>query len=610
MASYIDELKEQIEKSKQKYSKEDSSEPKNEDKKDTRQVDEKKSDNKNVDKEKKEPTNQPKEPEQQSSSFDKLDSFEDVLNKKNKSQKEMPSKDPSFSKKFEESLLKTKEKITKEQEEEKKHDFEKNWQEKSHLVTKYDKVEIYRIDGELLLHYKVPTPKPTPSQKLIINTLKEAATRLITTDPYQIRDPLQRRNIYYQKILDILENAPEINIPKHLFEFYADSVVKEMVGYGQIEPLLHDDKLEEIMIVGPNKPTYVYHVDYGMMTTNIVFYSDETIYEIIDKIARTLGRRVDISSPLLDARLPDGSRVNATIIPASIDGSTLTIRKFKADPYTIVDLINFGTVNPEVAAFLWSAVEGFQGAKPANVIISGGTGSGKTTTLNVLANFVPESERILTIEDTAELRLPVKHIVRFEGKPPGLEGKGELTLDILVKNTLRMRPDRIIVGEIRHKEALSLFTAMNTGHDGCMGTIHANSAKETLVRITAPPMEVPMLMLAGLDFIVVQKRLNTPKGMLRRITAIAEITGVLDNKPQANIIYKWNPQTDSLERTELPITYFEHIKQYTKFSDVDIDKYLSKKVSLLNNMVNNNIREIEEVSKVVQKSYVDERNKK
>ncbi len=654
MTSYIDELKSQIEESRKKHSKPDENLNEKKDASKELSLDDlsnKKEEQEFTSKEdhfkenvvKEESSKENNSKNQEDSKINKLNSFGDFFNTKveekssnlemseNKSSKpttedvsktskldedvveevknKIPSKDPDFNKHFEESLKKTKEEINNDTSLE-KQDFEKQWSEKAHLVTKYGDVEIYRIDDELLLHYKVPTPKPSPSQKLIINTLKEAATRLITTDPYKIRDPTQRKNIYYQKILDILENAPEINIPKHLFHFYADAVVKEMVGYGLIEPLLEDDKLEEIMIVGPKKPTYVYHVDYGMMTTNIVFYSDESIYEIIDKIARTLGRRVDISSPLLDARLPDGSRVNATIIPASIDGSTLTIRKFKADPYTIVDLINFGTLNIEVGAFLWAIVDGFNGAKPANIVISGGTSSGKTTTLNVLANFISAAERILTIEDTAELRLPIKHIVRFEGKPPGLEGKGELTLDILVKNTLRMRPDRVIVGEIRHTEALSLFTAMNTGHDGCMGTIHANSAKETLVRITSPPMDVPMLMLAGLDFVIVQKKISTQKGMRRRITAIAEITGVLENKPQANIIFKWNPQTDSLERTEIPIEYFDLIKQLTKYSDNDIKKILEKRINLLNTLINNNIRSIEEVSQNVQNFYVEQKAKK
>jgi len=478
-----------------------------------------------------------------------------------------------------------------------------NWEQNGKLVTKYDDTEIYRIEGDSLMYYKASIPKSSPSQKMIINTLKEATTRLITTDPYKIRDPVQRQNIYYQKIIEILENAPEINVPKHMFTFYAKAVVTEMVGFGMIDPLIHDTKLEEIMIIGPNKPTYVYHKDYGMMYTNVVYYNDNEIQDLVDKIARILGRRVDISSPLLDARLPDGSRVNATIPPASIDGSTVTIRKFRDDPYTVVDLINFKTLNLEVAAFLWCAVEGF-GAKPANIIISGGTGSGKTTLLNVLANFTPDESRVITIEDTAELKLPIKHTIRFEGRPPGLEGGGEITLEVLVKNTLRMRPDRVIVGEIRSAEATTLFTAMNTGHDGCMGTIHANSARETLVRITSPPMDVPMLMLAGLDLIVVQKRLNTAKGQVRRITEIAEIEGVFENNPKANIIFKWNPQTDSLERTEFPIKYFDIIKTYTRYDDSDIAGILTKRIKLIKELVDNNIRDINDVSKRIQETYV------
>lgn len=482
-----------------------------------------------------------------------------------------------------------------------------NWETKGKLVTKYNEVEIYRFDDDPLLYYKANIPKSSPSQKMIINTLKEATTRLITTDPYKIRDPIQRQNIYYQKILEILENAPEINVPKHMFNFYAKAVVTEMVGFGIIEPLIHDPKLEEIMIIGSNRPTYAYHRDYGMMYTNVIFYSDNEIQDLIDKIARILGRRVDISSPLLDARLPDGSRVNATIPPASIDGSTVTIRKFREDPYTIVDLINFKTINLEVAAFLWCAVNGF-GAKPANIIISGGTGSGKTTLLNVLSSFIPDDSRVITIEDTAELKLPLKHIIRFEGKPPGTEGTGELTLEILVKNTLRMRPDRVIVGEIRSAEANVLFTAMNTGHDGCMGTIHANSARETLIRITSPPMDVPMLMLAGLDLIIVEKMLNTSQGKVRRITEIAEVEGVYENNPKVNVIFVWNPQTDNLERTENPIRYFDIIKTHTKNKDSDIADILTKKIKLLNELVNKDIRDISEVSKRIQEVYIKDKN--
>lgn len=607
MASYIDELKAQINKTKE-----------------TKVEEFKKSEKKELDLSSAQSfknTNNSISENKSSDDFLELDSLKDAFTKTNQSQKPKPIvettkiEEPIVSKEneeFEESVKETINKsisaskinLAENANKDNKNDFEKDWDEKSHLVTKYGIVEIYRIDNQALYHYKIPTPKPTASQKLIINTLKEAATRLITIDPYKIRDPLQRQNIYYQKILDILENAPEINVPKHMFDFYAGAVVKEMVGFGQIEPLLQDDKLEEIMIIGPNKPTYVYHRDYGMMTTNVVFYSDDGVLEIIDKIARILGRRVDISNPLLDARLPDGSRVNATIHPASIDGATITIRKFRADPYTIVDLIKFSTLNLEVAAFLWCIVDGF-GAKPANIVISGGTGSGKTTLLNVLANFIPDSNRVLTIEDTAELKLPIKQVIRFEGRPPGLEGKGELTLDVLVKNSLRMRPDRVIVGEIRHTEALSLFTAMNTGHDGCMGTIHANSARETLVRITSPPMEVPLMMLAGLDFIIVEKRLNTSKGMVRRIVNIAEISGILDNDPKADIIFKWNPTTDNLERTDVPIKFFEMIKTYTNLTDNDIKSILTKRINILNDLVNKNIGVLEEVSKIIQHEYIN-----
>ncbi len=334
-------------------------------------------------------------------------------------------------------------------------------------IASYGKVKIFKIPGKEMLYYYVPVPRPTRAERNVINTIKEAATRLISIAPYKIRDPDQRRVVYRQKIIEILKASPELHIPQHRFEFYAESVVREMVGYGLIDSLVSDDRLEEIMVIGPGKPVYIFHRDYEMMASNIEFFSEDEVQDLINRIARQIGRRVDISSPLLDSRLPDGSRVNATIPPASVSGSTLTIRKFRADPYSMIDLINMGSLGTELAAFLWMAVEGL-GARPANILIAGGTGSGKTTTLNVLASFISASERIVTIEDTAELNLPMQHWIRMEARPPGLEGKGELTLDILTKNSLRMRPDRIIVGEVRHDEAFSLFTAMNTGHDGAL----------------------------------------------------------------------------------------------------------------------------------------------
>lgn len=334
-------------------------------------------------------------------------------------------------------------------------------------IASYGSTKIYRVEGEPLLYYWTPVPRATGTEKTIINTVKEAATRIISIAPYKIRDPKERESAYFQKVMEILRDSTELKIQKHRMKFYAEAVVRDMVGYGLIDPLIKDDKLEEIMVIGPNRPVYVFHREYEMMKSNIEFYSEKEVQDLINKVARQIGRRVDMSSPLLDARLADGSRVNATIPPASVSGSSLTIRKFKADPYSIVDLINMGTMSTEVAAFLWLAVEGM-GVTPANILIAGGTGSGKTTTLNVLASFIPANERVISIEDTAELNLPLKHWIRLEARPPGIEGTGELTIDILTKNSLRMRPDRIVVGEVRHAEAFTLFTAMNTGHDGCL----------------------------------------------------------------------------------------------------------------------------------------------
>ncbi|MBN1941522.1 MAG: CpaF family protein [Candidatus Diapherotrites archaeon] len=469
-------------------------------------------------------------------------------------------------------------------------------------VDSYGEVKIYKVPSQPLLYYVIPVPRPSASEKAIVATIKEAATRLITISPYRIRDPEQRRAIYKQRVLEILRSAPELHIPARRFEFYAEAVVREMVGYGIIDPLVRDDKLEEIMVIGPKKPVYLFHRQYGMMASNIEFYSDQELQDLVNRIAREVGRRVDISSPLLDARLPDGSRVHATFPPASVESSSLTIRKFREDPYSIVDLINLNSLTPEVAGFLWLAVEGL-GSRPANILISGGAGSGKTTLLNVLASFVPQRERIVSIEDTAELNLPLNHWIRLEAKPPGLEGKGELTLDILTKNSLRMRPDRIIVGEVRHKEAFSLFTAMNTGHVGSMGTVHANSAQETLVRVTSPPMNVPELMLSGLDFIIITHRLHDRrKGTIRRITEISEVGGVLSGKAQTQTIFERDAVNDTISKTTIPIKFLKVLADFTGTTRKFLESEIESRAIFLQTLGKKGIRDMRSVREAT-KSY-------
>jgi pilus assembly protein CpaF len=260
----------------------------------------------------------------------------------------------------------------------------------------------------------------------------------------------------------------------------------DILGYGPLEPLLRDDEITEVMC---NNWDRIYiERDGKIEQTNTTFADNAHLLRIIDKIVSQVGRRVDEASPMVDARLPDGSRVNAIIPPLSLRGPTLTIRKFSRDPYTMDDLISFGTLTPKAAQFLAACVRG-----KLNVLISGGTGTGKTTTLNAMSAFVPSDERIVTIEDAAELQLQQEHVITLEARPPNIEGQGEVRIRELVRNALRMRPDRIIVGEVRGPETLDMLQAMNTGHEGSLTTIHANSPRDALSRLET------LVLTAGVD---------------------------------------------------------------------------------------------------------------
>ena len=295
-------------------------------------------------------------------------------------------------------------------------------------------------------------------------------------------------------------------------------------GYGPLQDLLEMPHVNEIMVVGRDR---IYIEKEGTLaSTGRSFFSDEIVHSIIERIITPVGRRIDRSTPLVDARLPDGSRVNAVISPLSLSGPVLTIRKFARIPFTIDDLIERGTLTESTAAFLKGCVAGRK-----NILISGGTGSGKTTTLNVLAAFINPEERIVTIEDSAELQLPQEHVVRLETRPPNIEGKGAYTIRDLVRNALRMRPDRLIVGECRGPEALDMLQAMNTGHDGSMTTIHANTPADTMLRLetmvlTAVDMPVRAIreqIVAAINLVVQIARL--PNG-LRRVTHVSEVVGI------------------------------------------------------------------------------------
>jgi pilus assembly protein CpaF len=305
----------------------------------------------------------------------------------------------------------------------------------------------------------------------------------------------------------------------------AAEVADEILGYGPLEPFLRDPEITEIMVNGYNQ---IFIERAGRLHPVPAAFTDEAhLRRTIDKIVAGVGRRVDEASPMVDARLPDGSRVNAVVYPVALDGSMLTIRKFATDPFTVDNLISFNTFSPAVANLLAACVRG-----RLNILISGGTGSGKTTTLNVLSSFVPSDERIVTVEDAAELQLRQEHVVRLESRPSNIEGKGEITARDLVRNALRMRPDRIIVGEVRDGAALDMLQAMNTGHDGSLTTLHANSPRDALSRletmvlmagIDLPTRAIREQAASALDLIVHQARL---KDGTRRITHITEVSGM------------------------------------------------------------------------------------
>jgi pilus assembly protein CpaF len=298
-----------------------------------------------------------------------------------------------------------------------------------------------------------------------------------------------------------------------------------VLGLGPLEPFVRDSDVTEIMVNGWDS---IYVERAGKLYwTGAKFHDEGQLRRTIDKIVGKVGRRIDESSPYCDARLPDGSRVNAIIPPLSVDGPTLTIRKFSADPYHAEDLVNFGTMTRQTVEVLDACVKG-----RLNLLVSGGTGAGKTTTLNVLSSFLPDDERIITIEDAAELRLQQPHIVRLEYRPPNIEGKGEVTIRDLVRNALRMRPDRIVVGEVRGGEALDMMQAMNTGHDGSITTIHCNSPRDALARLET------MILMSGMDLGVraIREQISSALNVIvhqarmkdgsRRITHITEIVGM------------------------------------------------------------------------------------
>ena len=461
-------------------------------------------------------------------------------------------------------------------------------------MTEDVKAEI--IEEGLIPNYNVSVPKFSDRERQLLTEIREKLVEVAVAKGEEFK---LDENTFVAEVKEFLRTKGVRNIDK-----LASQISQEMLGYGELDPMIKDDDLEEIMVIGVNRPVFVYHRKIGMMVTNVYFQEDSDIKALIDLIARQVNRRIDQQTPILDARLPDGSRVNATIPPVSADGSTLTIRKFRKDPLTVIDLINFKTLSSHLAAFLWVCVDGM-GVKPCNAIIAGGTGSGKTTTLNTVAAFIPPRERIITIEDTLELQLPHFHVLRMETRPPNIEGKGELDMDTLVKNSLRQRPDRVIVGEVRGKEAVTLFTAINTGHSG-FGTLHSNTARETITRLTNAPMNVPHIMIPALDFIIMQNRMYRPEGgSIRRVTEVAEVVGMEEGNVQLNRIFEWNNVADKVEYVGIASNTLRSIADLRGISITEVEEEIERRRLVLEFMADKNIRAIEEVGNCIHNYYKD-----
>ncbi|HEX6268834.1 MAG TPA: CpaF family protein [Anaerolineales bacterium] len=330
----------------------------------------------------------------------------------------------------------------------------------------------------------------------------------------------------------------KVNLPEDIRKQIFHDILDELTGFGPIQPLLDDPDVSEVMVNGPKK---IYIEKSGQLTKSpIVFDDDDHVLRIIDRIILPLGRRVDADSPAVDARLPDGSRVNAVIRPVSIDGPCITIRKFKKDKLSVQQLVDYGSLTNHMAEFIRACV-----IAKLNIVISGGTGSGKTTLLNVLSSFIPENERIVTIEDAAELQLQQDHVLRLETKVANTDGTGVVTIRDLVRNSLRMRPDRIVVGECRGGEALDMLQAMNTGHDGSLTTLHANTPRDALSRLETmvlmSGMDLPLKVVrqqisSAVDLLIQQTRL---KDGSRKVTAITEVVGMEGDTVVLTDIFKF-----------------------------------------------------------------------
>jgi len=459
-------------------------------------------------------------------------------------------------------------------------------------------VQIKKATGGFF--YNLYVPEISIATSSLLSEVRNELVTITTVGMKEIINP-KAYNEVKKRFMREAENILKQKLPtikEDVKEFLIGRLMQEMLGLGEIEFLINDPNLEEVVILSSKKTIRVYHKKLGWLTTNLTVEKEEDIINYSNIIARRVGRQINVLSPLLDAHLVSGDRVNAILYPISTDGNTITIRKFARDPYTIVDLINNKTINLEVAVLLWIAIE-----YEMNILISGGTASGKTVLLNSCMPFIPPNHRIISVEDTRELMLPdFLYWCPLVTRSPNPEGKGAVSMLDLLVNSLRMRPDRIILGEMRREEeARVLFEAMHTGHS-VYATLHADSTAETVSRLTNPPLNVPPNLLKAVNLNVVVFR-DRRRG-IRRVLQIGEFESGSD-RASANIIYRWIPEKDEIVQHSESSRFFEDILRITGMSNKELKENLEEKKTIINALIKDNIRELNNMGKVMNLYYSD-----
>ena len=452
------------------------------------------------------------------------------------------------------------------------------------------------------IRYQIIEPALSERDAKALDIIKKLLMTELSVSMGEIKSKKEAEYRLGAKIEKMIKSY-RLKIPKKNIAKIKYFAVRDFIHLGRIEPLMRDHMIEEISCDGTNIPLYVWHREHESIPTNIKFEKDAELNNFARKLAYICGKHVSMADPIVDATLPDGSRINLTLgHEITKRGSTFTIRRFRADPITIIDLIKFGTVSIDIAAFMWYLAE-----KKSTMLIAGGTASGKTTALNALSTFIKPGQKVVSIEDTQELNLPHENWVPAVSRQTFTDTQvGEINQFDLLRAALRQRPDIIIVGATRGKEAYTLFQAMATGHGG-FSSIHADSIDATLTRLTSAPMDVPKALIANsLDLVTLQLKIRVGNKSARRIIQVSEIDGI-DEKTgnlKTNTVFKWNPSTDTHEFTGKSVV-FEKIKERDGETDEKINYELTKRRVALEWMVKNNIREHRKVSDCIMEYYED-----